>query len=244
MVTERDRFTKCFGKVFDPKKSKVLILGTLPPYGREWYYQENSLFWEILSEALDSPELAKPNTTNRKKKEILINSGIALWDIFEHAWRKEGRAGDEFILKKDLKANKIYDEIISQGKIEFIIINGLEQALMWFIENNQEKEIKEMIASKRVISLQQTKWIQTYKSDVPKYRLNWINTIKKALGTAPEKKTVAEEKKTIVVEKKTPAAPKKTTPKKAVPKVQEKPPVEKKAPPKIAFVVKKHKDKK
>lgn len=242
MVTERDRFTKCFGKVFDPKKSKVLILGTLPPYGREWYYQENSLFWEILADALGVSELSKPNTTNRKKKEILINNGIALWDIFEHAWRKEGRAGDEFIMKKDLKANKIYDEIISQGNIDYIIINGLEQALLWFIEHNQEPEIKEMMASKKVISLQQTKWIQTYKADVSKYRLNWINTIKKALG-----KPVTSENKTKLntVQSPSSAPARKTVEKpKTIEKYSQKTTAketETKKPKKIAFVVKKNK---
>lgn len=242
MVTERDRFTKCYGKVFDPKKSKVLILGTLPPYGREWYYQENNLFWEILSEALDVPELSKPNTTPRKKKEILLSNGIALWDIFACAWRKDGKVGDEFIIKnKDCQANKIYDEIISKGNIEFIIINGLEQALMWFMENNPEPAIKDLISAKKVVSLHQTKWIQSYKADDPKYKINWINTIKKALGKSVPTET--KPKKTVVAEKPAPIkkvsekpVTAKTTPKKEVKKEPEK------KPQKIAFVVKKNKN--
>lgn len=238
MVTERDRFTKCYGKVFDPKKSKVLILGTLPPYGREWYYQENNLFWEILSEALDVPELSKPNTTPRKKKEILISNGIALWDIFACAWRKDGKAGDEFIIKnKDCQANKIYDEIISKGNIEFIIINGLEQALMWFMENNPEPAIKDLIAAKKVVSLHQTKWIQSYKADDPKYKINWVNTIKKALG----KSTPAENKPKKTITETKPATVKKTIEKPVITKSTPKKEPEKK-PQKIAFVVKKNKN--
>mgnify|MGYP002627190804 CR=1 FL=1 len=238
MVTDRDRFTKCFGKVFDSQKSKVLILGTLPPYGREWYYQENNLFWEILSEALDVPELAKPNTTARKKKEILIANGIALWDIFQCAWRKEGRAGDEFIISnKDLKANKIYDEILSKGNIDCIIINGLEQALMWFIENNPEPVVKDMISSRKVVSLHQTKWIQTYKSDEPKYRLNWINTIKKALG-----KSISSDTKSVKPQeiKRPQSTIRKTQAKPVNAKTVNKQETEQK-PKKIAFVVKKNK---
>jgi hypothetical protein len=236
MVTERDRFTKCFGKVFDPQKSKLLILGTLPPYGSEWYYQGNSMMWEILSEALELPELAKSNTTTRKKTELLINNGIALWDIFSCAWRKEGRAGDEFIIRnKELQPNKIYDEIISKGHIEYIIINGLEQALMWFMEYNQEKEIKDLISSKKVISLHQTKWIQNYKADDPKHRLNWVNTIKKALGkpvlTDKPKKSATEP--TITTRNTKPQKPAvKTTTKKETETLK---------PKKIAFVVKKNK---
>ena len=243
MVTGRDRFTKCYSKVFDPEKSKVLILGTLPPYGREWYYQENNLFWEILAEALELPELSKPNTTPRKKKELLIANGIALWDIFQCAWRKDGKVGDEFIIKnKERLANKIYDEIISKGKIKFIIINGLEQALMWFMENNPEKEIKDLIAAKKVISLHQTKWIQTYKLDDPKYKINWINTIKKALGKSTPsdskpKKTVTETRHT----ESKPAGIKKTIEKPVNAKTTPKKEPEKK-PQKIAFVVKKNKN--
>ncbi len=238
MVTERDRFTKCFGKVFDPQKSKLLILGTLPPYGSEWYYQENSMMWEILSEALELPELAKPNTTARKKKELLINNGIALWDIFACAWRKEGRAGDEYIIKnKELQANKICDEIINKGRIEYIIINGLEQALMWFMENNQEKAIKDLIASKKVISLHQTKWIQNYKADDPKYRLNWVNAIKKALG----KPVLTDKPKKSATDSKTPTATVVKKTQKPAPKATAKKESEPPKPKKIAFVVKKNK---
>ena len=232
MVTERDRFTKCFGKVFDTEKSKILILGTLPPCESDWYYQKNNLFWEILSEALELPELSKPSTSARRKKELLINNGIALWDIFKCAWRKDGNSGDEFIVKnKERQPNKIYDEIISKGKINLIIINGLEQALMWFMEFNQEPQIKEMISAKKVISLQQTMWVERQTN--PKYKLNWINTIKKALGKTttagkkPEPLTAPTVKKIHEKQSQNKHVMKKT---------------KKKKDKKIVFVVKKNKD--
>lgn len=185
MVTSRDRLTKPLKKVFDPKKSKLLILGTMPAYGRNWYYQDNDIFWEIMSEALDNPKLSQLSTTDRERKEILLESGVALWDIFAYGWRKNGSINDKDIIFQKGYAptpNKIYEEIISQGNVDFIIINGLEQALEWFIEYNQEEEIKQMMSAGKIKSLHQTKYIQTSKPEDHGYRQRWINTIRKALG--------------------------------------------------------------
>lgn len=243
MVTERDKFVKPIGKVFHPEKSKVLILGTMPLGSRLWYYQENQTFWEIMSEALDLPELSKLSTTDRRKKELLITNGIALWDIFECGWRKDGKTSDESIIfQKAYKPtpSKIYEDIISKGKIDFIIINGLQQALEWFIEYNQEEEIKQMIAAGKVISLHQTKWIESSPVDASKYKVKWIQTIKKALGKHVEPTSKPKPTTTTSLHSTHKTVEKPKTVEKYNGKTTKK--AEEKKPQKIAFVVKKHRE--
>lgn len=77
---------KCFDPVSDPAARK-LILGTIP--GRislelnQYYGHPRNVFWRII-EALLSPRqgLAYP-----ERRRLLIDSGIALWDVLRAADR-------------------------------------------------------------------------------------------------------------------------------------------------------------
>lgn len=69
-----------FEPVFDIN-SKVLILGTLPSVkSREnnfYYGHTRNRFWKVLSHILEAP---LPETVIQKK-ELLLDSGIAIWDV-------------------------------------------------------------------------------------------------------------------------------------------------------------------
>lgn len=71
-----------FEPIFD-ENSKVLILGTLPSVkSREnnfYYGHPRNRFWTVLSNILKAP---LPDTPDRKK-DLLLNSGIAVWDVIK-----------------------------------------------------------------------------------------------------------------------------------------------------------------
>ncbi len=71
-----------FEPVFD-EKSRVLILGTMPSVkSREvgfYYSHPMNRFWKVLSSVLGECE----PVTNDEKKKMVINHGIALWDVLQ-----------------------------------------------------------------------------------------------------------------------------------------------------------------
>lgn len=68
--------------VFD-HNSKILILGTMPSVkSREagfFYMHPQNLFWKIVSEIIG----VLPPTNISDRKQLLLKSGIALWDVLE-----------------------------------------------------------------------------------------------------------------------------------------------------------------
>ena len=71
-----------FGPVYD-ENSKILILGSFPSVkSREtnfYYGHPQNRFWVLLSRILESE---MPESTE-KKKELLINNNVALWDTLD-----------------------------------------------------------------------------------------------------------------------------------------------------------------
>ena len=69
-----------FEPVWD-RRSRVLVLGTLPSVkSREenfYYGHPRNRFWRLLSLLFDEP---LPQSVG-EKKELLLNSGVALWDV-------------------------------------------------------------------------------------------------------------------------------------------------------------------
>ena len=71
---------------FDPfkcKKSDKLILGTFPSVlsrqNNFYYGHPQNRFWRVVAELYEMPQ---PHSIN-EKKELLIYSGIALWDVIK-----------------------------------------------------------------------------------------------------------------------------------------------------------------
>ncbi|MBO4326287.1 MAG: DNA-deoxyinosine glycosylase [Clostridia bacterium] len=74
-----------FEPIYD-SKSKVLILGTLPSQkSRElgfYYAHPTNQFWRLIGEVCGRET---PPRTVEEKKQMLLDNGIALWDVFGRA---------------------------------------------------------------------------------------------------------------------------------------------------------------
>ena len=68
--------------VFD-QSSKILMLGTMPsPKSRAlgfYYMHPQNRFWRVISEILSKPI----PQTNQERREFLLVTGIALWDVLD-----------------------------------------------------------------------------------------------------------------------------------------------------------------
>lgn len=126
-----DKLVKCFNYVAD-KNSKVLILGTLPPCDRSFYYEKDNLFWKILGEVLNCNNLQE--FSNEAKKDFLKENEIALWDIFKSGYRKDALSKDSAIMIETVKINNLNNLLKNYSNIKHIIINGKNQAYEWFQE--------------------------------------------------------------------------------------------------------------
>ena len=103
--------------VFD-KKSKVLILGSLPSVKSRsegfYYAHPQNRFWKII-EAIFNVKL----TTIEDKTQFLLSSHIALYDVIESC---EINGSSDSSIKDVIPTN--LSDIINQSEIEHIFING------------------------------------------------------------------------------------------------------------------------
>lgn len=178
-------------KGFEPiidENSKILILGTLPPCNRTWYYEEDYCFWEILEFATNDD----CGSTKESKKNFLIKNKIALWDIFESGYRINGSSKDNAI--DNPVANKIWK---NKRNIKTIIINGYNDdvkkisAFKWFQDYNgsvNKKEFDKKIGTCfylwnneiKIYPLHSTSYVKRYNKVIDKEI--WIKLIKKYIS--------------------------------------------------------------
>lgn len=104
--------------VYD-KNSRVLILGSFPSVkSREemfFYGHPQNRFWRVLGAVLDKPV---PKTVG-EKRELLLSSEIALWDVI-HSCEIIGSSDSSI---KNVVINDIED-ILNCAEIEKIYVNG------------------------------------------------------------------------------------------------------------------------
>lgn len=76
-------------KPFADKRSRILILGTMPGPAalkkQEYYGFSGNHFWKIMFQLF----AVKEPLTYRQKKKLLKENGIAIWDVFK-ACKREG----------------------------------------------------------------------------------------------------------------------------------------------------------
>ena len=178
--------------------SKILILGTLPPYGRNWYYEKDELMWEILETATND----KRGDTKETKEEFLKRNKIALWDVLYYGKRYEDESSDKILEKpnnKNLpedeqnpKPNIIWDNL---QNVEVIITNGSSKAFKWlkkynskhmgdFKANNEDYYIwNDKIVVYRFYA---TSYINNPRKPIDRegWKQKWIKTIKKHLDNS------------------------------------------------------------
>ena len=115
-----ERVTHTFAPVYD-ENSKVLILGTFPSIKSremEFYYgHPQNRFWKVIS-ALTEEETPEREEV-RKKKEMLLKHGIAIWDVIASC--KIQGSSDSSI--RDVVPNEIA-ALLNRTGIEKVFANG------------------------------------------------------------------------------------------------------------------------
>lgn len=99
--------------------SRILILGSFPSVkSREqnfFYGHKRNRFWKVLSAVLD----CKEPITIEEKKEMLLNNGIALWDVIQSCEIKgSSDSSIRNVIPNDLS------EMLANSKIKRIYTNG------------------------------------------------------------------------------------------------------------------------
>ncbi len=101
------------------KESKVLILGSFPSVkSREenfFYAHTQNRFWKVISAVFEAPV---PKTI-AEKKELLLSSKIALWDV---VYQCEIEGSSDSSIKQVVPSN--LQEIFDSANIEKIFLNG------------------------------------------------------------------------------------------------------------------------
>ncbi len=117
-MRDYETVTHSFGPVFD-EKSRILILGSIPSVkSREinfYYGHPQNRFWKVISAVLNTV----PPTTTEEKTGLLLENGIALWDVIERC----DIIGSSDSSIKNVIPNDIYS-LISELKISRIFVNG------------------------------------------------------------------------------------------------------------------------
>ncbi len=100
--------------------SRVLILGSLPsPKSREtgfYYGHPQNRFWPVLAAVLGCP----PPTTNDEKRRLLLEHGIALWDVIASC---EIAGADDASIRPPIEANN-FTPILNTAHIAGIFTTG------------------------------------------------------------------------------------------------------------------------
>ncbi|MGI5900499.1 MAG: DNA-deoxyinosine glycosylase [Christensenellales bacterium] len=114
-----ERVVHEFPPVFDKMTSKLLILGTMPsPASRQdgfYYGHPRNRFWKVISSLLEADE---PKTADEKRR-LLLQNGIALWDVVKSC----EIAGASDLSIRSAEANDI-GNLISGSGIRAIFFNG------------------------------------------------------------------------------------------------------------------------
>ena len=103
-------------------RARILILGTLPGKpsleAGQYYAQKQNVFWKILCMLTNSPL----DLSYAKKKKLLIENGIALWDVCHSA----ERAGslDSNIKLATMITNDFESFLAKHKEIKRICFNG------------------------------------------------------------------------------------------------------------------------
>ncbi len=116
--TAEQRIFHTFQPIYN-EHSRILILGSFPSVkSREnhfYYGHPQNRFWKVVAGVLG----VKIPETIEEKKEMLLNHGIAIWDVIESCTIHG--SSDSSI--KDVVVND-FSEILMNSKVEKIYVNG------------------------------------------------------------------------------------------------------------------------
>lgn len=111
---------RSFAPVVTPE-SRILVLGTMPGAmslaKQEYYGFPHNAFWRIMAALTGAPQVP---AAYEKRLEILLEAGIALWDVC-HSCRREGSLDSNIL---DEVPNDIPALLQSHPAIRAVIFNG------------------------------------------------------------------------------------------------------------------------
>jgi len=111
----------CFAPIAAPD-AKILILGSMPGQvsltKQEYYGHPHNLFWQIMSELFG----ASPHLPYATRLQILIQNGIAIWDVL-HECEREGSL-DSDIEEISIIANDFSHFFLLHPHIHSVFFNG------------------------------------------------------------------------------------------------------------------------
>ena len=135
-------------KLYVPKNSKTLIIGTFPPTKRNWSYDffypnKLNLFWPVMSRLADVElKYFKGSEAVEERKQILTSLSVAITDMALEISRKEGNSLDEnLIVIQYMDIFKILHKNPAINKIIFTSSSGPASAAKWFLAYLKSKNI-------------------------------------------------------------------------------------------------------
>ena len=102
--------------------AKVLILGSMPGVkslqDNQYYAHPRNVFWWIMEQLFD----ASPSKPYQQRQQILIDRGIAVWDVLYRCKRKGSL--DSAIEQDSLTPNEFDSFLATNQQIGAILFNG------------------------------------------------------------------------------------------------------------------------
>lgn len=113
-----------FGAVADDR-TRIIILGSLPGEksleARQYYAHPTNQFWRLVSGVI---ERDLTNLVYARRLEVLLESGIGLWDVVASARRKGSLDSDI----RDVETNRLHELLERLPKLRAVAFNGAAAA--------------------------------------------------------------------------------------------------------------------
>ena len=122
------------------KDATILILGSMPGQKslqeNQYYAHQRNAFWPIMFQLLN----VQPTQNYRKRKRLLIENKIALWDVLKNAYRSGSL--DSNIDESTIEANDFVSFLDKHKDIHGVYFNGAtsEKLFRKYVLNDLEKD--------------------------------------------------------------------------------------------------------
>lgn len=102
--------------------ARILILGSMPGQAslreQQYYAHPRNAFWPIMGQLFD----AGPERSYRQRCDLLMNNGIAVWDVLRYCWRPGSLDSD--IEPHSVEVNDFTDFLDRYPEIRQVFFNG------------------------------------------------------------------------------------------------------------------------
>lgn len=102
--------------------ARILILGSMPGKAslaaNQYYAHPQNLFWRIMGEVFG----ARPELPYDERLAVLLNSGVALWDVLKECFRESALDAD--IVEASIVTNDFAGFLAQHPNIRHVFFNG------------------------------------------------------------------------------------------------------------------------